>query len=59
MNCAINVAKTKVLIRFMVTAKLNSVFVFAYANCWFSDAVAHIKLNIQFLISSFKNGALQ
>ena len=29
-------AKTK------VTAKLVCAFVFAYANCWFSDAAAHL-----------------
>ena len=34
-NCTILVAKT-------VTAKLICVFVFAYANCWFSHAAAHI-----------------
>ena len=31
-----NVAKTKALISFAVTAKLICVFVFAYAKCWFS-----------------------
>ena len=34
-------AKTKVLISFAVTAKLICVFVFAYANCWFSHGKAH------------------
>ena len=38
-NC---VAKTKALISFAVTAKLICVFVFAYADCWFSDAAAHV-----------------
>ena len=33
------VAKTKALISFTVTAKLICAFVFAYANCWFFDAV--------------------
>ena len=33
-------AKTKALISFPVTAKLVCAFVLAYANCWFSDAVA-------------------
>ena len=33
-------AKTKVLISFAVTAKLICVFVFAYADCWFSHEVA-------------------
>ena len=43
------VAKTKALISFAVTAKLICVFVFAYADCWFShDAVHfHIELVIQ------------
>ena len=35
-------AKTKAQISFAVTAKLICVFVFAYADCWFSHAVAHI-----------------
>ena len=37
MNCTIRVAKTKA-----VTAKLICVFVFAYADCWFSHGTAHI-----------------
>ena len=40
-NCTIHVAKTKALISFAVTAKLICVFVFAYADCWFSHEVAH------------------
>ena len=40
-NCIICVAKTKALISFAVTAKLICVFVFAYADCWFSQEVAH------------------
>ena len=40
-QCTIRVAKTKALISFAVTAKLN-VFVFAYADCWFSHEAAHI-----------------
>ena len=35
------VAKTKALISFAVTAKLICVFVFAYADCWFSHGAAH------------------
>ena len=35
-------AKTKALISFAVTAKLICVFVFAYADCWFSHEAAHI-----------------
>ena len=41
-KCTIRVAKTKALISFAVTAKLICAFVFAYANCWFSNAAAHI-----------------
>ena len=40
-DCTINVAKTKALISFAVTAKLIRVFL-AYAKCWFSHDVAHI-----------------
>ena len=36
------VAKTRVLISFTVTAKLICAFVFAYADCWFSHAVAQM-----------------
>ena len=36
------VAKTRMLISSAVTAKLICVFVFAYANCWFSHAVAQM-----------------
>ena len=36
------VAKTKALISFAVTAKLICVFVFAYADCWFSHVMAHM-----------------
>ena len=49
------VAKTKVLISFAVTAKLICVFVFAYADCWFSHGAAHfshyreLKLRVCFL----------
>ena len=38
-NFTIRVAKTKALISFAVTAKLICVFVFAYADFWFSHAV--------------------
>ena len=41
-SCTIRVAKTKALISFAVTAKLICVFGFAYADCWFSHAKAHI-----------------
>ena len=49
MNCTILVVKTKVLISFAVTGKLIAVtaklicaFVFGYADCWFSHAVADL-----------------
>ena len=38
------VAKTKALISFAVTAKLICVFVFAYADCWFSHEAAHLMI---------------
>ena len=38
----IPVAKTKALISFTVTAKLTCVFVFAYADCWFSHEAVHL-----------------
>ena len=34
--------KTKTLISVAVAAKLICVFVFAYADCWFSHEAAHI-----------------
>ena len=39
---SIRVAKTKALISFAVTAKLICVFVFAYADCWFSHEAANL-----------------
>ena len=38
----VHAAKTKALISCAVTAQLICGFVFAYANCWFSHALAHI-----------------
>ena len=38
-------SKIKALISFPVYAKLICVFVFAYAKCWFSHAVAHLFLH--------------
>ena len=38
------VAKTMALISFAVTAKLICVFVFAYADCWFSHEAAQMSL---------------
>ena len=43
-----NVAKTKALISFAVTAKLICVFVFAYAKRWFSHDAAHFQFIIKF-----------
>ena len=37
-------SKTKALISFAVTAKLICVFVFAYADCWFSHDAAPLSL---------------
>ena len=45
MNSTIRVAKTKALISCAVTAQLICVFVFAYADCWFSLAAAHLFLS--------------
>ena len=33
------------MISFPVTVKLICIFVFAHADCWFSDKVAHINTN--------------
>ena len=46
MHCTIGVAKTEALISCAVTAQLICAFVFAYAFCWFSDAVAEIVLGM-------------
>ena len=35
-------SENKGVISFAVTTKLICVFVFAYADCWFSHAVAHL-----------------
>ena len=45
-NFTINVAKTKALISFAVTAKLICDFAFAYAKHWFSHDAAHMLLNV-------------
>ena len=42
MGYTICVAKTKALIRCAVTAQLTCAFGFAYSDCWFSDATAHL-----------------
>ena len=41
-DSTIRVAKPKTLISCAVTAQLICVFVFAYADCWFSHAAAQI-----------------
>ena len=45
-NCTIRIAKTKALISFAVTANLICVFLFAYADCWFSHEVAHLSYDV-------------
>ena len=48
--------KTKALISFAVTAKLICVFVFAYADCWFSDAAAHLSsLDVLYVLQNSIN----
>ena len=56
MDCTIQVAKTKALISFAVTAKLICVFVFAYAKCWFSHDAAHL-IKYLYLIKHFTSMA--
>ena len=56
-NCTICVAKTKAMITFTVTAKLICVFVFAYADCWFSHGAAHL-LCVTYLNESSISGEL-
>ena len=53
------VAKTKAMISFAVTAKLICVFVFAYADCWFSHEAVQIvcDFDVQFT-SHFARGAV-
>ena len=50
----IRVAKTKALISFAVTAKLICVFVFAYADCWFSQKAARMSLFQEYFQSVIK-----
>ena len=47
MNSTIRVVETKALISCAVTAQLICVFVFAYANRWFSHAKAQLFLYAQ------------
>ena len=53
-DCTICAAKTKVLISCAVTAQLICGFVFAYANCCFSHAVAHVIDHPTFMAVSVK-----
>ena len=55
MKCTILVAKTKALINFAVTAKLICVFVFAYADCWFSKEAAHLTMEYFIVIGAEKS----
>ena len=47
MYCTIQVAKTKALISFAVTAKLICFFVFTYGKSWFSHDLAHTILAVK------------
>ena len=47
----IRAAKTRALISYAVTAQLICGFVFAYAKCWFSHAVAHMNVLFQYIFS--------
>ena len=47
-----------VLISFAATAKLICAFVFAYADCWFSHAAAHVVINCD-IILIYKNLKIQ
>ena len=42
----VNLAKTKVLISFTITAKLICVFGFAYPDCWFSHEAVQISVDL-------------
>ena len=57
-NHTIRVAKTKALISFAVSLKLICAFVFAYADCWFSHAAAHIHFDSRFIGQITKTGPL-
>ena len=48
------VAKTKALISFAITAKLICVFVFAYADYWFSHEVAHNKSGAHIIYKKYQ-----
>ena len=46
-------AELKALISCVVTAQLTCVFVFAYADCWFSNASVHLLYCRNFVISIY------
>ena len=48
-DCTVPVAKTKALISCIFSAQLICGFVFAYANCFFSHAVAHMCMYSMFV----------
>ena len=49
-DCTICVVKTKGLISCANTAQLICAFVFAYADCWFSHAMAQISIREIYII---------
>ena len=58
MNFTVRVVKTKALISSAVTAKLICTFVVAYADCWFSHAMAqmsHIMRKVWFGLCEIKH----
>ena len=48
------VAKTMALNSFAVTAKLICVFVFAYADCWFSHEAAQMCVNTRIKVNIWR-----
>ena len=50
----INVAKTKALISFAVTAKLICIFVFAFAKRWFSHEAAQFCFSLKVFLDEIK-----
>ena len=52
MNCTIRVAKRKAQISIAITAKLICAFVFAYADCWISHAMALLKTDFLAFLTS-------
>ena len=52
-------AKIKALISFAVTANLICVFVFAYADCWFSHEVALLLKDYEMKLDSYCQNRMQ